>query len=57
MAGERALRELRDAGRRVDFVAADLAGGPPEVTRLADEAERLLGRVDILVDNAGIGRA
>lgn len=53
-AGERAVGELRDAGRRVDFVAADLAAGPPEVTRLADEAERLLGRVDILVNNAGI---
>jgi NAD(P)-dependent dehydrogenase (short-subunit alcohol dehydrogenase family) len=54
-AGERALGELRDAGHRADFVAADLAEGVPAVTHLADETERLLGgRVDILVNNAGI---
>ncbi|MGH3379503.1 MAG: SDR family NAD(P)-dependent oxidoreductase [Actinoallomurus sp.] len=54
-AGERALAELRGAGHRADFAAADLAEGVPAASRLAEEAERLLGgRVDILVNNAGI---
>jgi NAD(P)-dependent dehydrogenase (short-subunit alcohol dehydrogenase family) len=54
-AGERAVAELRGAGHRADFVATDLAEGVPAATRLAEEAERLLGgRIDILVNNAGI---
>jgi NAD(P)-dependent dehydrogenase (short-subunit alcohol dehydrogenase family) len=54
-AGEAAVAELRAAGGRADFAAADLADGPPASSRLADDAERLLGgRVDILVNNAGI---
>jgi NAD(P)-dependent dehydrogenase (short-subunit alcohol dehydrogenase family) len=54
-AGEAAVTELRAAGGRADFAAADLAEGRPAALRLADDAERLLGgRVDILVNNAGI---
>src|SRR5881227_336613 len=53
--GERAVAELREAGHRADFAAADLAEGVPAATRLAEEAEHLLGgRIDILVNNAGI---
>jgi NAD(P)-dependent dehydrogenase (short-subunit alcohol dehydrogenase family) len=54
-AGERAVAELRAAGHRADYVAADLAEGIPAARHLAEEAERVLGgRVDILVNNAGI---
>jgi NAD(P)-dependent dehydrogenase (short-subunit alcohol dehydrogenase family) len=54
-AGENAVAEIRAAGGRAGFVAADLAEGVPAARRLAGEAERMLGgRVDILVNNAGV---
>jgi NAD(P)-dependent dehydrogenase (short-subunit alcohol dehydrogenase family) len=54
-AGEKAVADLRTAGHRADYVAADLSEGVPAARSLAEEAERLLGgRVDILVNNAGI---
>ena len=42
-AGERAVAELRGAGHRADFVAGDLAEGVQAATRVAEEAEHLLG--------------
>jgi NAD(P)-dependent dehydrogenase (short-subunit alcohol dehydrogenase family) len=51
--GDAVVAEIRAAGGRADFAAADLDGA--EAARaLATEATRLLGRVDILVNNAGI---
>ena len=48
-----ARREIAEAtGVRVAAVAADLAD-PPEVDRLVEEARGFLGRIDILVTNAG----
>lgn len=45
--------ELRERGaKEVHPVVADLAA-LGEANRLADEAERLLGRVDVLINNAG----
>src|SRR3954466_5475588 len=52
--GEGARADLRAAGPRADYVAADLAEGISAVRHVAEESERLLGRVDILVNNAGI---
>ena len=53
--GDAAVAEIRAAGGRADFVAADL--GDAESSRtLAREAETLLdGHVDVLVNNAGGG--
>jgi NAD(P)-dependent dehydrogenase (short-subunit alcohol dehydrogenase family) len=53
--GEAVVAEIRAAGGRADFVAADLDGSARASNALADQATRLLGgRVDILVNNAGI---
>ncbi len=54
--GEQAVAEIRAAGGRADFVHADL-GDAASATRLARDAERVLGRVDVLVNNAGSGAA
>lgn len=40
-------------GRRTVAIAADVTL-PPDITRMADEAEAALGPIDILVNNAGI---
>ncbi|CAM5388019.1 hypothetical protein SCYAM73S_06633 [Streptomyces cyaneofuscatus] len=53
--GSAVVGEIRAAGGRADFVAADLDGSAAVSDRLAEEATRVLGgRIDILVNNAGI---
>jgi NAD(P)-dependent dehydrogenase (short-subunit alcohol dehydrogenase family) len=53
--GAAVVDEIRAAGGRVDFIAADLDGSATASRDLAAEATRLLGgRIDILVNNAGI---
>jgi NAD(P)-dependent dehydrogenase (short-subunit alcohol dehydrogenase family) len=52
--GEAVAREIRAAGGKADFVAAEL-GGAESVRTLAREAVNLGGgKIDILVNNAGI---
>jgi NAD(P)-dependent dehydrogenase (short-subunit alcohol dehydrogenase family) len=51
--GEQAVTALRGAGAAADFVAADLAT-PAGVRSLAERALQITGRVDVLVNNAGI---
>lgn len=53
-AGARRTRELAAKGRRVRFVNADV-GRTPDIRRLVREAVRWGGRLDVLVNNAGIG--
>lgn len=52
--GAAVVAAIRSAGGRADFVAADLDGTPARSRRLAEEANTILGRVDVLVNNAGI---
>lgn len=53
--GAAVVEEIRAAGGRADFVAADLDGTAAASRALADAAaERLGGRIDVLVNNAGI---
>ena len=53
--GNEVVVEIRAAGGRADFVAAQLDGSAQASRDLAAEATRLLGgRIDILVNNAGI---
>jgi NAD(P)-dependent dehydrogenase (short-subunit alcohol dehydrogenase family) len=53
--GGEVVDEIRRAGGRAEFVAADLDGSPSASNELAAEATRILaGRVDVLVNNAGI---
>jgi NAD(P)-dependent dehydrogenase (short-subunit alcohol dehydrogenase family) len=53
--GAAVVAQIRTAGGRADFVAADLDGSPAVARRLAEEAGRVLGgRIDVLVNNAGI---
>jgi NAD(P)-dependent dehydrogenase (short-subunit alcohol dehydrogenase family) len=47
---------VRDAGRRVVAVATDVAD-PAQCQALVDAAVAELGRVDVLVNNAGVGTA
>ncbi|MFE7532031.1 SDR family NAD(P)-dependent oxidoreductase [Kitasatospora sp. NPDC057542] len=51
--GEQAVREIRAAGGKADFVQADL-GSAAAARRLAHEARQLTGGIDILINNAGI---
>src|ERR1700726_4470355 len=52
--GDAVAAEIRESGGLADFLAADLAGSTA-VRRLAREALEVLGgRVDVLVNNAGI---
>jgi NAD(P)-dependent dehydrogenase (short-subunit alcohol dehydrogenase family) len=56
-AGERAVAEIRAAGRAADYVRSDLGEGSREVLRLAEQATQVLGgKVDVLVNNAGLIR-
>jgi NAD(P)-dependent dehydrogenase (short-subunit alcohol dehydrogenase family) len=53
--GAEVVDEIRAAGGRADFVAAELDGSVQASNDLAVEATRVLGgRIDILVNNAGI---
>ena len=47
---------VEDAGRRAITVATDVAR-PQDAQRLVDETVAQLGRVDILINNAGVGTA
>jgi NAD(P)-dependent dehydrogenase (short-subunit alcohol dehydrogenase family) len=53
---ERVADSVRSTGRRVHTVATDVAD-PEQCQRLVDEAVAKLGRVDVLVNNAGVGTA
>jgi NAD(P)-dependent dehydrogenase (short-subunit alcohol dehydrogenase family) len=53
--GDEVVAEIRAAGGKADFVAADLDGSPAASRALAETATGVLGgRIDILVNNAGI---
>ena len=53
--GTAVVEEIRAAGGRADFVAADLDGTAAASRALAEQATHVLGgRIDILVNNAGI---
>ncbi|HSS86769.1 MAG TPA: SDR family NAD(P)-dependent oxidoreductase [Reyranella sp.] len=52
--GEALAREIEQAGGSATFLAADLAS-LAEVRRLADEVKKQTGRLDLLINNAGIG--
>ncbi len=52
-AGERLRGELSNGGARCDFVAADLIE-PESCRRAVDAAHALAGRIDALVNNAGV---
>jgi NAD(P)-dependent dehydrogenase (short-subunit alcohol dehydrogenase family) len=54
--GRRVVAEITDAGGSADFLAADLAS-LAEVRRLADTVRQTADRLDILINNAGIGTA
>jgi NAD(P)-dependent dehydrogenase (short-subunit alcohol dehydrogenase family) len=53
---EETAQLVRDAGRRVVTVATDVAD-PEQCQVLVDTAMAELGRVDVLVNNAGVGTA
>jgi NAD(P)-dependent dehydrogenase (short-subunit alcohol dehydrogenase family) len=53
--GSAVVADIRAAGGRADFIAAELDGSPRASADLAAEAGGLLGgRIDVLVNNAGI---
>ncbi|MET9225874.1 glucose 1-dehydrogenase [Lentzea sp. NPDC003310] len=53
--GAEVVEQIRANGGKADFVRADLDGSPAASRALATEASELLGgRVDVLVNNAGI---
>src|SRR5690242_11208605 len=54
--GQSAVADIARAGGRATFLAADLAS-LADVRRLADEVLRSEQRLDILINNAGIGTA
>ena len=49
---EPVVDEVSSLGRRAVSIEADVSH-PPDVARLASEAERVLGPIDVLVNNAG----
>src|SRR5262249_28350372 len=51
--GEAVVAAIRAQHGKADFVVADLASAA-SVERLANDAERMLGNVDILINNAGV---
>src|SRR5688572_20482576 len=53
---EETAQLVRDVGRRAATVATDVAD-PAQCQALVDSAMAELGRVDVLVNNAGIGTA
>lgn len=54
--GEALVREIEDSGGSAAFLQADLAS-LAEVRRLADEVGSGMDRLDLLINNAGIGTA
>jgi len=52
--GEGVVRDIRQAGREAEFIAADLSS-LAEVRRLAASVADRGGRLDLLINNAGIG--
>jgi 3-oxoacyl-[acyl-carrier protein] reductase len=50
---EEVLHELRHSGTEAHYVQADISYQPDRL-KLAEEARRLLGRLDVLINNAGI---
>jgi NAD(P)-dependent dehydrogenase (short-subunit alcohol dehydrogenase family) len=54
--GEALVREIEQVGGSADFLAADLAS-LAEVRRLADEVRKTTDRLQLLINNAGIGTA
>ena len=52
---EAAAKELRESGRRAVAIRCDV-GDREAVLRMADESNRALGEIDLLVNNAGIAR-
>ena len=52
--GERVVAGITKSGGEAEFLAADLSS-LAEVRRLAGAVERATGRLDILINNAGIG--
>ena len=54
--GARVVADIKASGGSADFLAADLSA-LAEVRRLADEAQVTVDRLDILINNAGIGTA
>ena len=54
--GEALVQEIEKAGGNATFLAADLAS-LAEVRRLADEVRQQTDRLDLLINNAGIGTA
>ncbi len=52
--GERVVAEIKDAGGTADFLAADLSS-LTEVRRLAGSVQQATRRLDLLINNAGIG--
>ena len=54
--GEALVREIEEAGGDATFLAADLSS-LAEVRRLADEVRRTTDRLQLLINNAGIGTA
>jgi NAD(P)-dependent dehydrogenase (short-subunit alcohol dehydrogenase family) len=54
--GEALVREIGEAGGTATFLQADLAS-LAEVRRLAGEVQSAVDRLDLLINNAGIGTA
>ncbi len=52
--GERIVSEIKDAGGAADFLIADLSS-LAEVRRLAGSVQQATRRLDLLINNAGIG--
>ena len=52
--GERVAAEIKDAGGAADFLTADLSS-LAEVRRLAGAVQQATPRLDLLINNAGIG--
>ena len=54
--GERVTADIKAAGGSAEFLAADLSS-LADVRRLAEAVEATTGRLDLLINNAGVGSA